>query len=115
MQKFAAELNQTKTNKQTNKQTNKIQFIFAYLCVVAKKVAEIGIAADFKRCMKPFDSAAAIVEEIDIVADVQLVIPECHSPARISTFHLLHELDELVTMLADFSRKVLRDVNVAAL
>ena len=35
----------------------------------------------------------SVVEEEDVVADVKLVVAKNHSTCRITTLHLLHELD----------------------
>ena len=42
-------------------------------------------------------------------------LPECHPPGWVSAPDLLHELDELVPVLADFPGEVLADVDVGAL
>ena len=81
--------------------------------IVVHQVAKV-VAADFKRRMKPFNSSGAIVEEKDVVANVKLIIAKCHSASRVPTLDFLHEFDEFIPMLANFSRKVLGNVNVAA-
>lgn len=88
----------------------------SYLSFIDKKVsqwrASWNISLDV--LIYSLNSSSSVIEVENAVPNVEFVIPQGHSPGRISGLHVLHKLYELITMFTNFSRKVLWHVDIAS-
>lgn len=83
---------------------------------VVEAVERVGVAWPLlvQTLVEALHPPGAVVDKEDVVADVELVVPQGHLAVGVAALDLLHELVQLVAVLPHLPAKVFGHVDVAA-